>query len=139
MPFCRKTVTPIDLFSGLISMLSLFRSLLEVSASSFLLKIILALITARATSNDDVTCLDFACSNFAKKSKRLLLVYSPESTRVISTFWCFTIEGSRVRRHKGVLIIQISFRKMFVNLLSYSSPQKGISPLFQLKTFPLFH
>ena len=100
-------------------MLSLFRSWesLDCLQSAFSLKISLAHITAHATANDDVTRLGFACSNFAKKSKRLLLVYSPELTRVISTFWCITIEGSRVRRHNGVLIIQFSFSKMFVNLL----------------------
>ena len=100
-------------------MLSLFRSWesLDCLQSSSSLTISLALITARVTANNDATRLGFACSNFAKKSKRLLLVYSPELTRVISTFWCITIEGSRVRRHNGVLIIQFSFSKMFVNLL----------------------
>ena len=104
-------------------MLSLFRSWESLDClrrTAFSLKISLALITACATANNDVKCLDFARSNFAKKSKRLLLVYSPESTRVISTFWCITIEGSRVRRHNGVLIIQFSFSKMFVNLLESS-------------------
>ena len=91
-----------------------------LAVTAFFLKISLALITARATTNDDVTRLGFAHSNFAKKRKRLLLVYSPESTRMISTFWCITTEGSRVRRHNRVLIIQFSFSKMFVNLLESS-------------------
>ena len=92
-------------------------AVLDCLQSAFSLKIPLVPISASALANYDVTlrsrllrlaCLGFACSNFAKKNKRLLAFYN-----FMYTFsGVFFLRNLFIHTHYAAICINVNFKRL---------------------------